>query len=104
MLVLESHASSTEAFAKTIILVTVWTFCCVPVPALCPVKSCCKKECVFGYRAVLGRLLQTLCDELGSDVPTWQIVDKRVHQSHTSCIPPSLRRAFTHLGTEFSHT
>lgn len=60
--------------------------------------ACVKRVCVFGYRAVLGRLLQTLCDELGSDVPTWQIVDKRVHQSHTSCIPPSLCRAFTHLG------
>lgn len=47
MLVLESHASSTEAFAKTIILVTVWTFCCVPVPALRPVTSCCKKSVCF---------------------------------------------------------
>lgn len=58
---------------------------------------------LLGYRAVFGRLVQTLCDERGSDAPTWQIVDKRVHQGHAGSIPPGLRRAFTHLGTKGSH-
>lgn len=96
MLVLESHASSTEAFAKTITLVTVWTSFTVPSNKLL--------ECVlFSYRTVFGRLLQTLCDELGSDAPAWQVVNKRVHQSYSGSIPSSLRRVFTHLVTEVSH-
>lgn len=84
---------------QTIILVTVWTFFSAPVAANKLLRAC----VFFLYRAVFGRLLQTLCDELGSDAATGQIVDQRVHQCHAGSIPPSLRRAFTHLVTEVSH-
>lgn len=49
------------------------------------------------HSTVTGCLLQTLFNELGIDESTRQLVRKWVHQSHTSCVPPSLCLSVTHL-------
>lgn len=49
------------------------------------------------HSTVCGCLLQTLSDELRVDASTRQLVHEWVHQSHTSCIPPSLCLSVAHL-------